>query len=74
MANNFNRYKAIYDKMVRPNNVSNFPRHVFVPAKLACHVNPYSSSADCARGRLPGVVGIRIFRVREPWQISGRSV
>ena len=30
MANNFNRYKIIYEKMVRPNNASNFPKHVFV--------------------------------------------
>jgi hypothetical protein len=32
MANNFNRYRNIYEKMVRPNNASNFPRHVFIRA------------------------------------------
>ena len=32
MANRQNRYKAIYEKMVRPNNASPFPRHVFIRA------------------------------------------
>jgi len=30
MANRINRYKAIYEKRLRPNNASPFPRHVFV--------------------------------------------
>jgi hypothetical protein len=30
MANRINRYKAIYEKMARPNNASTFPRHVFI--------------------------------------------
>ena len=30
MANRTNRYKVIYDRMVRPNIASTFPRHVFV--------------------------------------------
>lgn len=32
MANRINRYKALYDKIVRPNNSSTFPKHVFVRA------------------------------------------
>jgi hypothetical protein len=32
MTNRSNRYKAMYEKMVRPNNASTFPRHVFVRA------------------------------------------
>jgi hypothetical protein len=33
MANRSNRYKDIYNKMVRPNNASTFPRHVFLRAQ-----------------------------------------
>ena len=32
MPNRLNRYKALYDRMVRPNNASPFPKHVFVRA------------------------------------------
>ena len=32
MSNRTNRYKAMYDKMVRPNNAATFPRHVFIRA------------------------------------------
>ncbi len=31
-SNRINRYKAMYDRLVRPNNASVFPRHVFVRA------------------------------------------
>lgn len=37
MTNRTSRYKAIYDKMVRPNNAAVFPRHVFV--RSANHVS-----------------------------------
>ena len=30
MANRQNRYKAMYDKLVRSSNGSSFPRHVFI--------------------------------------------
>lgn len=29
MANRINRYKTMYERMVRTNNGSTFPRHVF---------------------------------------------
>ena len=32
MANRINRYKQIYERMLRPNIGSTFPRHVFVRA------------------------------------------
>ncbi len=32
MANRTNRYKSLYEKLVRPNNAAIFPRHVFVRA------------------------------------------
>ena len=32
MANRINRYKAMYETIVRPNNASTFPRHVFLRA------------------------------------------
>ncbi len=32
MTNRLNRYKSIYEKMVRPNNGATFPRHVFIRA------------------------------------------
>jgi hypothetical protein len=33
MANKSNRYKDIYNKIVRSNNASTFPRHVFLRAQ-----------------------------------------
>lgn len=30
MSNRNNRYKALYERIVRPNNASSFPRHVFL--------------------------------------------
>ena len=32
MTNRTNRYKSIYERMVRPNSSSTFPRHVFTRA------------------------------------------
>lgn len=45
MSNRINRYKTIYDKMVRPNNASPFPRHVFVRA-ANLHSNVYDRVGD----------------------------
>jgi len=40
MANRTNRYKSIYERMVRPNIGSTFPRHVFKrAANLEANVN-----------------------------------
>lgn len=33
MTNRTNRYKVIYDRMLRPNNAATFPRHVFMRAQ-----------------------------------------
>jgi hypothetical protein len=40
MANRINRYKTIYERMVRPNVGAHFPRHVFVRA-ANLHANLY---------------------------------
>ena len=32
MSNRMNRYRAMYEKLVRPNNASPFPKHVFIRA------------------------------------------
>ena len=32
MANRINRYKTLYERMIRPDNGATFPRHVFVRA------------------------------------------
>ena len=32
MSNRINRYKSMYEKMIRPDNASIFPKHVFVRA------------------------------------------
>lgn len=32
MANRVNRYKAMYETIVRPNSASTFPKHVFLRA------------------------------------------
>ena len=45
MANRVNRYKALYDRLVRPNNASTFPRHVFVRA-ANLHPNVYDRVGD----------------------------
>jgi hypothetical protein len=45
MANRLNRYKAAYEKMLRPNNASPFPRHVFVRA-ANLHPNVYDRVGD----------------------------
>lgn len=31
-SNRINRYKTMYERMVRPNNAATFPRHVFIRA------------------------------------------
>ena len=45
MANRVNRYKTIYERMVRPNNGANFPRHVFVRA-ANLHASLYDRVGD----------------------------
>jgi hypothetical protein len=45
MANRINRYKTMYEKMVRPNNASVFPRHVFVRG-ANLHANVYDRVGD----------------------------
>jgi len=45
MANRVNRYKTIYERMVRPNNGSTFPRHVFVRA-ANLHASLYDRVGD----------------------------
>jgi hypothetical protein len=45
MANRVNRYKTIYERMVRPNNGAAFPRHVFVRA-ANLHASLYDRVGD----------------------------
>ena len=45
MANRVNRYKTIYERMVRPNNGSTFPRHVFIRA-ANLHASLYDRVGD----------------------------
>lgn len=45
MANRVNRYKTIYERMVRPNNGATFPRHVFVRA-ANLHASLYDRVGD----------------------------
>ena len=40
MANRLNRYRSMYESIVRPNNSSTFPRHVFMRAQNL-HSNAY---------------------------------
>lgn len=56
MANRINRYKTLYERMIRPDNASVFPRHVFVRA-----ANLHASLYDRVGDRyLPSV--ITLFR------------
>jgi hypothetical protein len=45
MANRTNRYKAMYDRIARPNIGSTFPRHVFVRA-ANLNANVYDRVGD----------------------------
>jgi len=40
-SNRINRYRSLYEKLVRPNNGATFPRHVFIRA-----ANLFSSVND----------------------------
>lgn len=44
-SNRINRYKTMYERMVRPNIGSTFPRHVFVRA-ANLHPNVYDRVGD----------------------------
>lgn len=45
MANRVNRYKTIYERMVRPDNGATFPRHVFKRA-ANLHASVYDRVGD----------------------------
>ena len=54
MSNRINRYRAMYERMVRPNIASTFPRHVFVRA-ANLHSNVYDrvgNRQDCFESTL----------------------
>lgn len=44
-SNRINRYRTMYERLVRPNNASVFPRHVFVRA-ANLHPNVYDRVGD----------------------------
>ncbi len=44
-SNRINRYRTMYERLVRPNNAAIFPRHVFVRA-ANLHANVYDRVGD----------------------------
>ena len=44
-SNRINRYRSMYERLVRPNNASTFPRHVFIRA-ANLHANVFERVGD----------------------------
>ena len=61
MANRVNRYKTIYERMVRPNNGSTFPRHVFVRA-ANLHASLYDRVGDRYAKKLKRKLNLNLER------------